>query len=260
MWTIPRLLTLLAGLTLTVAHSQLGYPIPRSNGPRTATCGAGLGCKGPCESLRSATRINDLGYQKVYVARGQKLKVQWKRANHPGGFVRLALVPIEKSDSWDDFNTNVLKHSCYESHCGPDPGKPDEFGYGNGVGGGDCWTEVEVPAFYKDETVVTLQWIWYGGGVYYAQPEAGFGEYYNCADIVVKGGTTPTAVGKVAPVFEGKDYSNPTSNVCKYWSSNQVGVCSFAGRMPSPKSGDLLSESLEPCARGKSMTGKPAGF
>ncbi|KAJ1927713.1 hypothetical protein IWQ60_002685 [Tieghemiomyces parasiticus] len=247
----------------TAAHSLLHYPAPRGNLANFGTCGSGQGCKGPCDAPRSASNIGKPWFKPVTIQRGQELRVAWERNNHPGGFVRLAMVPIDQSDSWDAFNAHVVKHSCYEAHCGPDNPSDNTFGPGNGLGNGECWTTFTVPSTFADGATVTLQWMWYAGGVYYAQPAAGFGNYYNCADIIVQGGS-PVDAGNTTvyahPPFQGGDFANPNSNMCKYWSSNKYEDCTFGSRMPSPVSGDLLSQSLEPCARTGSMNGKPNGY
>ncbi|KAJ1971181.1 hypothetical protein H4R34_005823, partial [Dimargaris verticillata] len=225
-----------------------------------STCGAGEGCKGSCNSPKANSTI-DLPWSTAETyGRGQEITVKWHRANHPGGFVQLAMVDMEQSNDWNAFNSNVIKHVCYESNCGPDAPVHDQFGPGNGPGDGICWAEFKVPSNFQDGQRVTLQWIWYGGGVYYGDKLAGFGKFYNCADFRIQGGDALQSNYQAPPVFEGGDYSNPNSIVCKYWASNKVGDCTFGARMPTPKEGDLLSQSLEPYARGESTNGAPVGF
>ncbi|KAJ2333593.1 hypothetical protein GGH91_005902, partial [Coemansia sp. RSA 2671] len=222
------------------------------------TCAAGAGCKGPCDSPKADAPFNSNYVPKKYIQRGQQLDVGWNRLNHPGGFVRLAMVPFNQSDSWSAFNDNVLKYTCYETNCGPSDPNHKLFGYLNGPGNDPCSTKVTVPSNIPDNTAVTLQWIWYGGGIYYGEPDASFGEYYGCSDLIVNGG----AFSDVKPVatFAGGDATYPNSDVCKYWGSNKVGDCSFGDRVPNAIAGDLLSQSLEPCTRGPQLKGQPAGF
>jgi hypothetical protein len=70
--------------------------------------------------------------------RGELLGLQWQRSNSSGrpsfnfslflvfkicltnpltigGFVRIAIVPIQRSNSFDEFNKNVLKIMCFET-------------------------------------------------------------------------------------------------------------------------------------------------
>ncbi|KAJ1927714.1 hypothetical protein IWQ60_002686 [Tieghemiomyces parasiticus] len=227
-----------------------------------------MGCKGPCNMPKSASDANNVSPNLPVFQRGQVIQPWWNRMNHPGGFVRFAFVPFSQSDDWDAFNSNVAQYTCYEKDCGPDDPGFTIFEAGNGPGNGKCSASLTIPTHFPDNTVVTLQWIWFGGGVYYAQPKAGFGEYYSCTDLVIKGGaqvTVPHAGKSTPPPFVGKDYANPKTEVCKYWSSNKVGDCSFGDRKPSPVAGNLLSQSLEPCvvnasSSAGSRVGKPFGY
>ncbi|KAG0246385.1 hypothetical protein BGX31_002686 [Mortierella sp. GBA43] len=222
------------------------------------------GTCGPCDSKRDkAPIVVDPGYPATTIRRGDTLTIQWKRFNHPGGFVRLAMVPFDDSDDWNAFNSaSYSKFSCYETNCGPDDPNDSHFGPLNGPGEGACSTTFKVPADLPDGRA-TLQWIWYGGGVYYGQPDAGFGEYYTCTDYNVQGGENLVPKGSQGPQksWQGGDVSNPGKDVCKYWSSNRIGDCSFGDKKPpNPKPDDLLSQSLEPCSRGSPKVGKPAEF
>jgi hypothetical protein len=99
--------------------------------------------------------------------------------------------------------------------------------------------------------------------VYFGQPEAGFGEYYTCADYNIQGGLDLAPKGSPGDqkVWQGGDASNPGKDVCKYWSSNKIGDCSFGDKKPpNPKAGDLLSQSLEPCSKTGSLVGKAVEF
>ncbi|KAG0339484.1 hypothetical protein BG004_006803 [Podila humilis] len=169
-------LSLLAGALLAstvYAHSMMTTPRGRGNIEWWGTCG----CHGPCESRRDqAPILKDPTYPIQTIRRGENLTIRWQRFNHPGGFVRLTMVPFEQSDNWSSFNSvnNYAKFSCYESNCGPDDPNDSYFGPMNGPGDGLCSTSFTVPQDLPDGKV-TLQWIWYGGGVYYGQPDAGFG-------------------------------------------------------------------------------------
>ncbi|KAJ1718772.1 hypothetical protein LPJ61_006479 [Coemansia biformis] len=253
---LVAVLALVAGCA---AHSLLAHPPSRGNVEWWGTCSSGAGCKGPCDSPKNKSPFNSVYVPKTYVQRGQELDVGWNRLNHPGGFVRLALVPFNSSDSWAAFNDNILKYTCYETNCGPSNAADKTLGHLNGPGNSPCSTKVTVPKNIPDGTAVTLQWIWYGGGIYYGEPDTSFGEYYSCSDMIVSGGA-PLAREKPAPVFQGGDATYPNSGACKYWGSNKVGDCSFGDRVPTPVDGNLLSQSLEPCMRGPPRKGAPLGM
>ncbi|KAF8949399.1 hypothetical protein BGZ47_003811 [Haplosporangium gracile] len=243
---------------------MMTIPRGRGNVEWWGTCASGFGCHGPCDSKRSLSPIlNDPTYPVQTIRRGDTLSISWQRFNHPGGFVRLTMVPFEESDDWAAFNAaNASKFLCYESNCGPDDPNDPFLGHMNGPGDGLCSTSFTVPQDLPDGKA-TLQWIWYGGGVYYGQPEAGFGEYYTCTDYMVQGGSDLVPRGSLGDqrVWQGGDASNPGTDVCKYWSSNRVGDCSFGDqRPPNPRADDLLSQSLEPCSRTGEFVGKAAEF
>ncbi|KAJ1998773.1 hypothetical protein H4R26_005332, partial [Coemansia thaxteri] len=144
------------------------------------------------------------------------------------------------------------------TNCGPADPSNNVFGYLNGPGSSPCSTTVTVPSNIPDNTAVTLQWMWYGGGIYYGEVDTSFGEYYGCSDLIVSGG--PFSDAKPVVTFAGGDATYPNSDVCKYWGSNKVGDCNFGDRVPSPIAGNLLSQSLEPCIRGPQLKGQPADF
>ncbi|OMJ30362.1 hypothetical protein AYI69_g93 [Smittium culicis] len=235
--------------TSILADSKLAYPTPRGNIKWWGTCSAGAGCKGPCDSSMAEVSAGKTMKSNIIAERGQELTIKWGYANNRGGFVRIAMVPYTHSDSWDSFNRNVIKYACYESDddCGVDPA--------NQI---DQWsTTINVPENIPDG-MATIQWMWYGGGNYYGNPDAGFGEYYGCSDVMISGGKFNYQVKPVE--FLGGDKLNPESSVCNYHGSNKIGDCNFGDKYPNPIPGNLLSNSLEPCNIGKAKTGKPYGF
>ncbi|PVV03462.1 hypothetical protein BB560_002043 [Smittium megazygosporum] len=246
-------------LHLCAGHGMLKYPPSRGNSEWLGTCAAGAGCKGPCDSSKANSPVsNAYSASPMVVQRGQTLTVKWDRLNHPGGFVRLAVSKFEDSDSWDSFNNNVIKYTCYETNCGPDDPNNDTFGPLAGPGSQECSTTVTIPDNLPDG-LITVQWMWFGGGVYYGQKDTSFGEYYGCSDLKLQGGSPQTS-NVQPPVFKGGDVMYPSENVCRYWGSNKVGDCSFGSNSPNPIPGNLLSQSLEPCTHGPPQKGAPANL
>ncbi|KAJ3048679.1 hypothetical protein HK097_010308 [Rhizophlyctis rosea] len=189
-------------------------------------------------------------------SRSSLLPIKWYRGNHPGGFIRLSIVPLESSDSWEAFNSAPAQQFyCFEKNCGPsDTSNP------NGPGDGPCRAEFKVPKHLEDGKY-TIQMTWFGGGNIWGVPTFGFGEYYSCTDIVVQGGETVDPSANAAPTFSGGDFATgQDSGVCKYWSSNRLGDCAFDGRSPSCPEGASIYDgchTLEPCSNGTSMVGTP---
>ncbi|PVZ98135.1 hypothetical protein BB558_005861 [Smittium angustum] len=251
------LLITFALLSSVYGHGQLLLPTPRGNKEWYGTCAAGAGCKGPCDSSKANSPYST-GFASISsVQRGQNLTVKWNRLNHPGGFIRIAMTSFENSDDWNSFNNNVVKYTCYETNCGPADPNDNTFGPLAGPGNEVCSTTITIPENLQDG-VNTLQWMWYGGGIYYGETDTSFGEYYGCSDMQVTGG--PKSETKQEPTFQGGDVMYPNENVCRFWGSSKVGDCSFPNQYPTPKDGDLLSQSLEPCTRGPPLKGTPADF
>ncbi|KAI9296227.1 hypothetical protein K502DRAFT_364285 [Neoconidiobolus thromboides FSU 785] len=217
------LVSLLFYITLAQAHSNLRYPIPRGNTKYSSYCSRGLGCEGPCDSSRSESAFLKPFYPKKVIKRGEKIRVEWLRQNHPGGFIRLAFVPFDQSDDANAFDNNVIKFVCYETNCG-ETERDGRLGHLNGRGDGLCSTYVTVPDNLPDGPI-TMQWIWFGGGIFFAVQDTGFANYYNCADMELIGGNEFNATHKYTASFQGGDVANIDTNQCRYWGRNSVHQC-----------------------------------
>lgn len=228
-------------LTTVQGHSNLRDPVPRGNIKWSSYCSKGLGCSGPCEAPTSESHFTRPFYPKKFIRRGERIKVEWLRQNHPGGFVRLAFASFNQSDTASSFDNNISKYVCYETNCGETEHDP-VLGHLNGKGDGLCTTYVTVPNNLPDGPV-TMQWIWFGGGVYFSDQETTFANYHNCADMELVGGHFRNE--PVTPVFQGGDVATPQSNQCRYWGSNRVGECAQG------------SETGDSCGRSKQKFGAP---
>ncbi|KAJ3031090.1 hypothetical protein HDV00_008513 [Rhizophlyctis rosea] len=251
------LATLLASLSSVSSHSFITQPVPRGSVPIGAGCGSGPGCKGPCDTPKSHSLFNQQYVTPTTTSRSALLPLKWYRGNHPGGFVRVSIVPYESSDSWSAFNNAPGQQFwCYERNCGPaDPSNA------NGPGDGPCSGDYKIPKNLPDGQY-TIQLVWFGGGNIWGVPTSGFGEYYSCTDVVIRGGATLDTSAKEAPKFSGGDFATGQgSNVCKYWSSTKIGDCAFEGKFPSCPAGASIYDgchTLEPCTTGHaSMVGTP---
>ncbi|KAI9293533.1 hypothetical protein K502DRAFT_306218, partial [Neoconidiobolus thromboides FSU 785] len=143
------------------------------------------------------------------------------RLNHPGGFIRLSIVPFEQSDDPLAFDKNVVKYSCFESNC-KESKQDSMLGHLNGPGSTECSTQLTIPDTIQDGKI-SLQWTWFGGGVYYADQKAGFANYVSCSDMIIEGGNkfiAQSLIKSTLPLFQGGDAANLNQNQCRYWSSN----------------------------------------
>ncbi|OMH83030.1 hypothetical protein AX774_g3464, partial [Zancudomyces culisetae] len=140
---------------------MLKYPLPRGNLRTFGTCGAGQGCKGPCDDSRDSQAQKFKYLTPSIYRRGQNITVKWGRQNHPGGFIRLAIARYQDSDNWGSFNEGVIKYTCYETNCGPDNPNNTNWGVLAGPGSQECSTVITIPDYLNDD-MYTLQWMWYG--------------------------------------------------------------------------------------------------
>ncbi|KAJ1971409.1 hypothetical protein H4R35_005274 [Dimargaris xerosporica] len=229
---------------------------PRGNLDHYGYCGAGENCKGPCDNAKSAV---DWNYNKPTFKRGGQLTLEWLRQNHPGGFVRFAIVPFEESDSWDAFNNNIVGGSCYESNCGAtDQSNLNFWGPLTGSGSGQCTTTITIPENLADGKW-TLQWAWFGGGIVFGEKDTVFGDFYSCTDFNVKGGAALVSE-KPAIQWNGGDIMEPNSDTCRYWGTNTVGKCRYDGQAPAnPNAASEADRTLDPCMHNVQPTrGKPS--
>jgi len=215
------------------AHNWLDTPVSRGDQRDTQT-GCRYGgegnptCAGPCDRT-----VAQMTIPAVSIQRGQTISVKWNRHTHPGGFIRFAWSLTSQSDAHSSFDAHVDRFLCKEvGGCGPaDPNSP--AGDSNGL---LCSTSIDVP-LYLTNGAWTLQWAYFGGW-YNA------GDYYACVDYVVTGGPTGS---ENAAFYTGGDYTYPNQNVCLFYSTNALHVC-----------------TAEPCLNGTfpagNQVGAPLGF
>lgn len=203
-------------------HSNMITPTPRGNVQWFGYCSRGQGCITTCDSPKSESKINDQYNQPQVVKRGDKISIEWLRQNHPGGFIRLSMTQFELSDDQASFNNNVVKYVCYETNCKEDS-EDVNLGNLNGHGNNKCSTDFQIPNNLPDGPI-TLQWTWFGGGIYFGQQDTVFANYVSCADMVLQGGQEYTQE-QLSPIFQGGDSANPSSNQCRYWGANRAESC-----------------------------------
>ncbi|KAJ9079397.1 hypothetical protein DSO57_1035769 [Entomophthora muscae] len=208
-------------------------PTPRGNVRWSGYCSRGKGCNTACDSPKAKSPFNSIFSPKKIVKRGQNIRVEWLRQNHPGGFVRLAMVPFGRSDNRTLFDRSVVKYVCYETNCREDKHVP-LLGKNNGPGYQKCSTTIKVPRNLRNGAV-TLQWTWFGGGVYYANRRAAFANYVSCSDMVVKGGRFSRS--RPRPSFKGGDAATRNKGQCRYWATNSVFGCPHGAEKKNSKCG-----------------------
>ncbi|KAI9136524.1 hypothetical protein BKA69DRAFT_1129037 [Paraphysoderma sedebokerense] len=198
--------------------------------------------------------------------RGQSITVKWPRNNHPGGFVRLALVPFGSTQNHQDFDKNIVQYNCHETDCRshyqpPLGGDGSQYKEGENI----CSVKWTVPAWVKDGQY-TLQWMWHGGGSYYNNWYRGQADYYQCSDFTIRGsvsGNNTIARRPKCPVWKGGDVHkdrNGNKNMCFYFNKgNKPHQCAPDGCPGNYKFG-VPSALLDlGCvdSQGKSKSGSP---
>ncbi|KXN71660.1 hypothetical protein CONCODRAFT_78229 [Conidiobolus coronatus NRRL 28638] len=236
-------LALFAAILGVSAHSNLHKPQPRGNLEWWGYCSRGNGCSTACDAPRAKSTIDSPYVQAKEIRRGETIEVEWLRQNHPGGFVRLAMVPFDQSDDASAFDRHATHYSCYESTCRED--SHDSFlGVNNGSGSQACTTKFQVPKSLPNGPV-TLQWLWYGGGVLFADQNASFAHYVNCADMKIVG-DEPIVNESITPTFDAVDKGAGVQGKCRYWSTNSSKGCSKG------------AETKDQCGYGGEQFGEPA--
>ena len=221
-------LALLALATSASAHSFIAEPAAGRRLPFGETRHIS---SGPCGVGKSSGNPSKLTYK-----RGQSVEIKWPRNNHPGGFIRLALVPFQNSDNKEAFEQNIIHYNCHESNC--------RSGYYTDLLGGDpegaqehsnlCSNSFTIPTWAQNGQY-TLQWTWFGGGSWYGKKYEAQHTYVSCVDFTVAGyEQVETKAQDFCPVFKGGDAQNPGGDKCLYFLNNnanelQVDQCSYGG-------------------------------
>jgi len=229
-------------------HNYLTNPVSRGNQKSTQT-GCRFGgegnptCSGPCDRT-----VNQINQGPISIQRGETIQLKWYRHTHPGGFIRVAWSPTSQSDVHSSFDQRVDRIVCKETGgCGPS----DAANPSSGSNGVDCGITITVP-LYVTNGAWTLQWAYFGGWW-------NAGDYYACVDYTITGGPTGT---QSSAVFIGGDYTYPNENVCLFYSTNALHVCTAEpcnnGTFPpgNQKGAALGFGGSTPGTTGKITTGK----
>jgi len=218
---------------LIECHNYITKPISRGNQAQSQTAcrfgGEGNPtCAGPCDR-----KISQMTIPPIPIQRGDIISVGWVRHFHPGGFIRFAWAPTPNSDSHAAFDNGINRFMCKEfGGCAPsDPGQIESTD--NGV---PCGLNTLSVPLHLTNGAWTLQWAYFGGFF-------NAGDYYSCVDYTITGG--PTGVAPTVQ-FYGGDYTYPGQQMCKYYSTNALHVC-----------------TQEPCLNATTpgvQSGPPAGF
>ncbi|KNE66590.1 hypothetical protein AMAG_11711 [Allomyces macrogynus ATCC 38327] len=240
MATLLQTLTLAVFLLLAIgapirsaeAHARLLSPPARDpNG----YCGAfDTGLCPPCGNKdKSQANPAAATYQ-----RGEAIDVVWPRNNHPGGFIRLSVVPFSSAQTFDDFAAGTVQFSCHESGCKSgfaDPNAGDAPG--TPVDGNHCATKFTIPSYLPDGQY-TLQWLWFGGASFFGDLNRGQTDYYGCHDFTVRGGAAVDVNAKPAcPAMLGGDATSPDTSRCKFFGTGSPLQCRPDGCQGSYKDG-----------------------
>lgn len=219
------LLVSISTLPLASAHSRIlsfgGVPARYQKD----VCQA-QNCWAPCGALKT-----DGNPSRLLLKRGQQIAVTWPRNNHPGGFIRWAVAPFNKSDVQSNFDASVASYSCFESKCfgagwpsDPRTGDPP----GTFENGNVCKGNFTVPRWLPNGQY-TVQWIWFGGGAVRGNLFEGQSDWASCADFTVVG-TEPVSARPRCPAFIGGDAYTEAKKMlgtkCQYFGNgNRQNAC-----------------------------------
>lgn len=170
----------------STAHTYILKPKGDRTPDWTATCRVGgprhapnNNCPGPCIDTSKKSWRDASGRPTVY-RRGQTVPLVWARNGHTGGFVRFSLVPRSSRMSKGAHNRMAFRYACFESGVH----KCREDRCGTDRNGNAYRTMAQIPTTHPDGEYV-LGFAWYGGTT---ANRYGFGDYYSCANVIIRGG------------------------------------------------------------------------
>lgn len=240
-WALAAAAVVISGAAAAVrpaaAHSFLTHPLPAWEAVAGCRVGGTPGfmynCKGPCPNaggygLRDGL---DEAHPTAVWARGEPVEIRWARNNHEGGFVRLALVPLEHRDNPEMHKKYAFHFQCFRSDPFTCKTKTERLV--------DGWfdeknvaykTHVKVPRHIPNGIYV-LGWVWYGG-LHTDMPWTSYyGDYFSCAYVRIHGGG-PLSWSHQPTWWPGRSSLFP--NVCETSSTN-IGECPEEPCMDRPR-------------------------
>lgn len=187
-------------------------------------------CSGPCPNPEYHLRY-DMPKENPAATweRGQSVVIHYSKNNHEGGFVRLALVPIDEMYNKTTHNFMSFFYACWSSADGYQCSEKERYRDCHYDLDNRAWkTTVTIPTTYPDGVYV-LGWSWYGGGATYGS----FGDYYDCSYVRIRGGPltdTAQAVFQPGPLYpNGCQSSVDRLGLCKtepcgseFWSREMI--------------------------------------
>lgn len=147
--------------------------------------------------------------------RGQTVTIRWARNNHHGGFIRLALVPVEKMDDHNFHDRLAFYYGCWEQN----KYKCDEAPCGKDKRDFAFRQNIVVPAVIPDGSYV-LAWAWFGG-IDFTKTNSKFPDYYSCSFVHIRGGVS--LVGSFQPYFDAGSDSE-VAGKCRT-GNTALGIC-----------------------------------
>lgn len=144
-------------VSVAVAHSNLGYPLPYS----TISCKASESwCKGACPPLWKSVQSKFDSPDKPAATwrRGESVEIVWHKNNHIGGFYRRALVPVKYMMDRAWHQKTAFEWGCWSQgtfQCGK------SAKCGGDKKGRAYKNMMTVPTVFPDGDYVFAQ-VWYG--------------------------------------------------------------------------------------------------
>lgn len=208
----------------TSAHSFLTKPAPYTRLYHTRHC-TGVECVNACPIEYNTGMANTIANPGATWSRGETVNIEWAKNNHAGGFMRLALVPVEVMNNRTWHKRLTILHGCWHSGpkgcCGSDACGSDNRGTAFG-------RRVTIPTVFPNGDYV-LGFAWYGG---VRKHKGFFPDFFSCSHVRIAGGPLG---GRHLPFFEAGD--GPSEYVrdgqC-YTSADFIGDCGNIGCVRKP--------------------------
>lgn len=208
----PLLFIAVAAVAITVAKSHSFLLEPKAYNNNYENDFFPNGCKPfqcpACPNIKSvrSKNMNLPERPEVTWKRGQRVTVRWAKNNHRGGFIRLAIVPVDKMFDHGYQRRLAFYYGCWQQNhhkCDREPCGADKK---NGV----LKTEIDVPKCVPDG-IYSFSWVWFGG-IDFTSKKSKFADYYSCSFIEIRGGA---ALADTCQPYFNAGPGNDVPNTCK---------------------------------------------
>eukprot|EP00178_Gracilaria_changii_P000009 TRINITY_DN0_c1_g3_i1.p1 TRINITY_DN0_c1_g3~~TRINITY_DN0_c1_g3_i1.p1 ORF type:complete len:359 (+),score=66.40 TRINITY_DN0_c1_g3_i1:1689-2765(+) len=169
-------------------------------------------CGGPCPDYKFRHDMRPENPVATW-QRGSYQTIHYSKNNHEGGFVRVALVPLDERMRVEAHDALAFHYGCWSTGQYYCDAKQKHRDCGFDLDNLAYKMTVRVPTTHPDGVYV-LGWTWYGGGTV----SSDFGDYYDCAFVRIQG-------GELSDSYQAVFEPGPERHDSCIASVNRLGLC-----------------------------------